>query len=90
MASARSCFGKFRSKDEVKASKKKETISSAKTGSKAPASDEAPSSATKLKVEAAKQYIEKHYKEQMKNLEERKERYDLHASFSSNDEFFTI
>lgn len=29
---------------------------------------------TKQRVAAAKQYIEKHYKEQMKNLQERKER----------------
>lgn len=34
-----------------------------------------PSSVTKQKVAAAKQYIENHYKEQMKNLQERKERY---------------
>ncbi|KAJ0245154.1 Uncharacterized protein HA466_0186330 [Hirschfeldia incana] len=35
---------------------------------------EALSSTTKQKVAAAKQYIENHYKEQMKNLNERKER----------------
>ncbi|OMP03064.1 hypothetical protein CCACVL1_02591 [Corchorus capsularis] len=36
--------------------------------------EEALSNATKQKVAAAKQYIEKHYKEQMRNLQERKER----------------
>jgi serine/threonine kinase 38 len=36
---------------------------------------EALSNSTKQKVAAAKQYIENHYKEQMKNLNERKERY---------------
>ncbi|PNX56361.1 serine/threonine-protein kinase CBK1-like protein, partial [Trifolium pratense] len=38
--------------------------------------DDALSSVTKQKVAAAKQYIENHYKEQMKNLQERKERYN--------------
>ncbi|EFJ08009.1 hypothetical protein SELMODRAFT_132554 [Selaginella moellendorffii] len=36
--------------------------------------EEAPSNVTKQKVAAAKQYIENHYKSQLKNLEERKER----------------
>jgi ABC-type sugar transport system substrate-binding protein len=36
--------------------------------------EEAMSSATKQKVAAAKQYIENHYKTQMKSLQERKER----------------
>jgi serine/threonine kinase 38 len=36
--------------------------------------EEALSSATKQKVAAAKQYIENHYKSQMKSLQERKER----------------
>jgi serine/threonine kinase 38 len=38
--------------------------------------EEAHSNVTKQKVAAAKRYIENHYKEQMKNLQERKERYD--------------
>jgi hypothetical protein len=38
------------------------------------AGEEALSSATKQKVAAAKQYIENHYKAQMKSLQERKER----------------
>ncbi|XP_073009587.1 uncharacterized protein [Typha latifolia] len=36
--------------------------------------EEAPSNATKQKVAAAKEYIENHYKAQMKNLQDRKER----------------
>ncbi|KAI5391800.1 hypothetical protein KIW84_076559 [Lathyrus oleraceus] len=36
--------------------------------------DESLSNVTKQKVAAAKQYIENHYKEQMKSLQERKER----------------
>ncbi|KAJ7547581.1 hypothetical protein O6H91_08G093200 [Diphasiastrum complanatum] len=36
--------------------------------------EEMPSNITKQKVAAAKQYIESHYKSQMKNLQERKER----------------
>ena len=43
------------------------------SGSKPPIND-APSLATKQKVDAAKQYIENHYKAQMKNLQDRKER----------------
>ncbi|OVA03954.1 Protein kinase domain [Macleaya cordata] len=39
-----------------------------------PPVDEAPSSVTKQKVAAAKQYIENHYKAQMKCLQDRKER----------------
>lgn len=37
--------------------------------------DNLASSATRQKVAAAKQYIENHYKSQMKSLQERKERY---------------
>lgn len=44
-------------------------------GPRAGAADELPSSITRQKVAAAKQYIESHYKSQMKNLQERKERY---------------
>ncbi|KAI5572075.1 hypothetical protein BDE02_11G137200 [Populus trichocarpa] len=43
------------------------------SGGKPPIND-APSHATKQKVDAAKQYIENHYKAQMKNLQDRKER----------------
>ncbi|XP_021844565.1 uncharacterized protein [Spinacia oleracea] len=45
-----------------------------KEGSAPTSDDESPSNVTQQRVAAAKQYIEKHYKEQMKNLQERKER----------------
>ncbi|CAK9187798.1 unnamed protein product [Ilex paraguariensis] len=77
MESARRWFGKFRSKDKRKCSNKEETTNKGKEGSKAPPSEEGPSDATKQKVAAAKQYIEKHYKEQMKNLQERRERRNM-------------
>ncbi|KAD6453293.1 hypothetical protein R6Q59_015193 [Mikania micrantha] len=64
---------KLKPKDKSKSSPKKEVRSNGKDGLRV-TSDEAPSNATKQKVEAAKQYIEKHYKEQMKNLNERRER----------------
>ncbi|CAI9118157.1 OLC1v1019687C2 [Oldenlandia corymbosa var. corymbosa] len=74
MEAMRRWFGKTRSKDKPKPSKKKEVSSNAKEGSKAISPEEAPSNATKQKVAAAKQYIEKHYKEQMRSLQERRER----------------
>ncbi|GFZ14279.1 AGC (cAMP-dependent, cGMP-dependent and protein kinase C) kinase family protein [Actinidia rufa] len=79
MESARRWFSKFRSK-YIHKSSKKETATNGKEGSKALTTEEALSTATKQKVAAAKQYIEKHYKEQMKNLQERKERYDFCTS----------
>lgn len=81
MEATRCWFNKFRSKDKSKSSKNNETTPNGKERSKAPVMDETPSTATKQKVAAAKQYIEKHYKEQMKNLQERKERYGLYAPF---------
>lgn len=52
---------------------------------------EALSSTTKQKVAAAKQYIENHYKEQMKNLNERKERYIyMHRIFFCNIYMYSI
>ncbi|XP_030463945.1 uncharacterized protein LOC115683543 [Syzygium oleosum] len=74
MDSARCWFGKFKSKDRARSSKKKDVAGNGKDGSKPPTGEEAPSNVTKQKVAAAKQYIENHYKKQMKNLEERKER----------------
>ena len=85
MDSARCWFNKLRSKDKVKPSKKKETAGHGKEVSKAQTSEEVPSNVTKQKVAAAKQYIESHYKKQMKSLEERKERYDFRAYLLSND-----
>lgn len=40
-------------------------------------STEEASNLTKQRVAAAKQYIENHYKEQMRNLQERRERYGI-------------
>ncbi|CAL0316702.1 unnamed protein product [Lupinus luteus] len=59
-------------------SKNKETRGGiTKEGSKPQTIEEAPSNVTKQKVEAAKQYIENHYKKQMKDLQERKERRNM-------------
>ncbi|XP_010551686.1 PREDICTED: serine/threonine-protein kinase tricorner-like [Tarenaya hassleriana] len=76
METARSWLNKLKSKDKVKPSKKKETTSNVKECSKA-AGEEALSSVTKQKAEAAKQYIENHYKKQMQSLQERKERRNM-------------
>lgn len=76
MDSARSWFHRFHPRgDKLKSgqSKKNET-GNEKDGQKPPI-DEAPSTITKQKVAAAKQYIENHYKAQMKCLQDRKERY---------------
>ncbi|KAF3796342.1 Serine/threonine-protein kinase 38-like [Nymphaea thermarum] len=72
MDSARSWFNKFHHRDKMASSKKKEATNM-KEGTKPP-NEDAPSNATKQRVAAAKQYIENHYKSQMKNLQERKER----------------
>ncbi|KAK9132872.1 hypothetical protein Scep_012400 [Stephania cephalantha] len=75
MDSARSWFHKFQPRaDKLKlgVTKKKEA-ENGKNAEKPPL-DKAPSDATKQKVAAAKQYIENHYKSQMKSLQDRKER----------------
>jgi serine/threonine kinase 38 len=77
MEVAKRFLSKFKAKNKEKPLKKKEGSSNGREGSRAVASEEVPSSATKQKVAAAKQYIEKHYKEQMKNLQERKERRNM-------------
>ncbi len=84
MESVRCWFTKLKSKDKLKSAKNKETSGNGKEGSKAPTSEEAPSNVTKQRAAAAKQYIENHYKKQMKSLQERKERYGL-MLFYSND-----
>ncbi|XP_058197148.1 uncharacterized protein LOC131313080 [Rhododendron vialii] len=77
MDSARSWFQKFQPRDRVRPSpKNKESPSMGREDSK-PISAEEASNITKQKVAAAKQYIENHYKEQMKNLQERKDRRNL-------------
>jgi hypothetical protein len=76
MDSARSWLQKLQPRDKLRAStKRKEGNSDGKGDPDVQGSAEALSNVTKQKVAAAKQYIENHYKEQMKNLQERKERY---------------
>lgn len=81
METLRRWLNKLKSKEKVRSSKNKETTGNGKEVSKAPASEEVPSNVTKQKVAAAKQYIENHYKKQMKSLQERKERYVINASY---------
>ncbi|KAF9599356.1 hypothetical protein IFM89_036813 [Coptis chinensis] len=73
MDSARSWFHKFQPRETFKRRESSQDME----GSQQPLSDEALSNITKQKVAAAKQYIENHYKEQMKNLQERKERRNV-------------
>ncbi|KAL0349038.1 UNVERIFIED_CONTAM: Serine/threonine-protein kinase-like [Sesamum angustifolium] len=78
MESAKRWFAKFRPKEKPKTStKKKEPTPNGRDGSKTPLNEETPSNATKQKVAAAKQYIEKHYKEQMRSLQERRDRRNM-------------
>ncbi|XP_057783510.1 uncharacterized protein LOC131001209 isoform X2 [Salvia miltiorrhiza] len=78
MEAARRWCAKFHSKEKHKTSNKKsEPRPNGKEGLKAQLNEETPSNATKQKAAAAKQYIEKHYKEQMKSLQERRERRNM-------------
>lgn len=73
MDSARSWLQKLQPRDKLRSStRKKEPCSGGEEDSNT--DEEALSNVTKQKAAAAKQYIENHYKEQMKNLQERKER----------------
>ncbi|KAL5577808.1 hypothetical protein UlMin_019507 [Ulmus minor] len=72
MDSARSWFQKFQPRPKPVPAKKK-GAENVKDAHKPPI-DDAASSVTKQKVAAAKQYIENHYKSQMKCLQDRKER----------------
>jgi serine/threonine kinase 38 len=79
MDSARSWFQKFQPRDKTPAGEKSKSPTNKNDAGngelgKPPTNDEAPSDVTKQKVAAAKQYIENHYKTQMKSLQERKER----------------
>ncbi|KAK7345754.1 hypothetical protein VNO77_16365 [Canavalia gladiata] len=76
MDSARSWLQKLQPRDKARAAaKKKEGDGNERDHDSNDPMDEASlSSATKQKVAAAKQYIENHYKEQMKSLQERRER----------------
>eukprot|EP00268_Persea_americana_P065722 TRINITY_DN882_c0_g1_i2.p1 TRINITY_DN882_c0_g1~~TRINITY_DN882_c0_g1_i2.p1 ORF type:complete len:595 (+),score=119.53 TRINITY_DN882_c0_g1_i2:206-1990(+) len=74
MNSARSWFHKFCPRgDKLRSGHTKKEGENGKDGRKPPV-DEAPSNITKQKVAAAKQYIENHYKAQMKCIQDRKER----------------
>lgn len=78
MDSARSWLHKFQPRDKLRSSTKKKDSMMGGRDDSAPTSDEeTPSNVTKQRVAAAKQYIEKHYKEQMKSLQERKERRSI-------------
>ncbi|KAJ6912062.1 serine/threonine-protein kinase tricorner isoform X4 [Populus alba x Populus x berolinensis] len=70
-------FNRLKSKDKLKSAKQKDTTGKGKEGTKASNSEEAPSNVTKQKVAAAKQFIENHYKKQMKDLQERQERRNV-------------
>ncbi|GMI66432.1 nuclear Dbf2-related 5 [Hibiscus trionum] len=78
MDSAKNWLSKLQTKDKLRAAQRNEETSNTGSGEggtdEANADDEALSQATRQKAAAAKQYIENHYKEQMKNLQERKER----------------
>ncbi|GAB4830548.1 hypothetical protein Ancab_020312 [Ancistrocladus abbreviatus] len=74
MDSAKSWFQKFQPRDRLRASSKKKDSTIVDKEGMESISEEEASNITKQRVAAAKQYIEKHYKEQMKNLQERKER----------------
>nr|CAB82852.1 protein kinase MK6 [Mesembryanthemum crystallinum] len=78
MDSARSWLHKYQPRDKLRSSTKKKDSMMGGRDDSAPTSDEeTPSNVTKQRVAAAKQYIEKHYKEQMKSLQERKERRSI-------------
>ncbi|KAI3449792.1 hypothetical protein Pfo_006457 [Paulownia fortunei] len=77
MDSAKSWFQRFQPRDRLRSStKKKESMGSGRE-EPTPLSTEEASNLTKQRVAAAKQYIENHYKEQMRNLQERRERRNL-------------
>ncbi|XP_039032555.1 serine/threonine-protein kinase tricornered-like [Hibiscus syriacus] len=69
-------LSKLQPKDKLRAGQRNEETSNAGNGGndEANVDDEDLSNITRQKVAAAKQYIENHYKEQMRNLQERRER----------------
>ncbi|CAM8924408.1 hypothetical protein QQ045_022688 [Rhodiola kirilowii] len=78
MGSGKGCFGIFFSKEEHKnVEMKKEVTSRTKETVEVKPGEAGPSNTTQQKVAAAKQYIENHYKEQMKTLQERRERRNI-------------
>ncbi|XP_024389748.1 uncharacterized protein [Physcomitrium patens] len=95
MEQTRSWFNRFQSRgDRLKSSESKKNGSGSDSGkdlvktagSDLDAGEELPSSITRQKVAAAKQYIENHYKSQMKNLQERKlRRWSLERKLADAD-----
>ena len=84
MDSAKSWFNKLQPRDKLRsASKKKDSGMGGKEDWTPIVDEDTPSNITQQRVAAAKQYIEKHYKEQTRNLQERRERYalDFNESF---------
>ncbi|KAI7730458.1 hypothetical protein M8C21_000928 [Ambrosia artemisiifolia] len=72
MDSARSWLHKFQPRDRLRSNtRRRDSMDGTEDDS---ISEEEASNMTKQKVAAAKKYIENHYKEQMKNLQERRER----------------
>ncbi|GER24942.1 protein kinase family protein [Striga asiatica] len=78
MDSAKSWFQKFQPRDRLRSStRRKDSMGSGREEPEEELSAEEASNLTKQRVAAAKQYIENHYKEQMRNLQERRERRSL-------------
>ncbi|XP_023514772.1 serine/threonine-protein kinase 38-like [Cucurbita pepo subsp. pepo] len=78
MDSARSWFNKLQPRDRLRgSSKRRENSAGGNEESTEPVDEEELSNITKQKVAAAKQYIENHYKEQRRNLQERRERRNI-------------
>ncbi|XP_024981807.1 serine/threonine-protein kinase tricorner-like isoform X1 [Cynara cardunculus var. scolymus] len=71
MDSARSWLHKFQPRDRLRSNNRRRDSMG---GGEDEISGEEASAITKQKVAAAKKYIENHYKEQMRNLQERRER----------------
>lgn len=74
MDSARSWLHKFHPRDRSRSNTRRRESMADGEDSGSPVTDEEVSHITKQKAAAAKKYIENHYKEQMKNLQERRER----------------
>eukprot|EP00249_Psilotum_nudum_P036181 c6519_g1_i1 orf=532-1044(+) len=91
MESAKSWFHKFQPKSDKLNSnlgKNKNVSTGTDVGNDGAgrSADETPSSFTRQRVAAAKEYIENHYKSQMKNLQERKERrWTLERKLADSD-----
>uniref|UniRef100_A0A7I4D1Q3 Protein kinase domain-containing protein n=1 Tax=Physcomitrium patens TaxID=3218 RepID=A0A7I4D1Q3_PHYPA len=95
MEQTRSWFNRFQPRgDRLKSNESKKNGSGSDSGkdllrtagSDQDVGDELPSSITRQKVAAAKQYIENHYKSQMKNLQERKlRRWSLERKLADAD-----